>query len=307
MTLTSRQAPNLPAVPTGSASDQLDVELRRATAIAKATEALPRAYRNQPGAILLADAWARERGLDTLTAIQSVAFIDGRPVVDATLQRALAERAGYTVAVVDVTAEAATVVIRRGATELGRVTYTLDDAKAANLAGKQNWRTNPKAMLVAAATRTAIRWHAPSVLVGVFDADELVDPADVLTAVPSEPTAAAEPDPAPDAPEPDPAPEEPAQEPDDIIDAELVPDATPADELPLDEPATDEPVETMGKDELRATLKAANVRQSDAIRHAQNVAGPDVEVHNLDGIIAAGLIPSLLAWLDAGAPTEADA
>lgn len=99
--LVSRQAATPAApdpAPTG-AMELLEVELRRAQAIARAKEALPRSYRENVGAVMLADAWARSRGIDTLTAIQSVSFVDGKPVVDATMQRALAERAGFEVRV----------------------------------------------------------------------------------------------------------------------------------------------------------------------------------------------------------------
>jgi hypothetical protein len=173
--------------PAGGAAEQLDVELRRAKAIASARDALPRSYKDNPGAVLLADQWARARGIDTLTAIQNVAFINGRPVIDATFQRALAVANGYDLAVLDATNEAATVAVARDGKELGRVTWTMDDARRANLAGKDTWKQYPRNMLIARATTDALRWYAAEVLLGVFSADELEsDPIEVLR--PVEPT-----------------------------------------------------------------------------------------------------------------------
>lgn len=286
--LRSRQAPagdNLPAV--SSASEALDVELRRAHAIAKATEALPRSYRNQPGAVLLADQWARARGIDTLTAIQTVAFIDGKPVVDAAMQRALAERAGFEVRVEgEVTDKAATVAVYKGGELLGRETFTIDMAKQQGLTGKKNWQQTPRNMLVARATTNALRWYAPSVVVGVFTDDDLTaDPVDVLSQQPAEPAAE-------HAPEAD----------ESVIDAEVV---EPQPEQPASEPQQpqDEPPDTGGtvtKDDLKAALHDARMRQVEAIRHAQQLGG-DVFPRNLDEIAEhPELAAQVLDWIRNG-------
>lgn len=184
--------------PAAEHATMLDVELRYAKAVASAGDVLPRSYRGNPGAVLLAKAWADSRGVDVLTAIQTVAFIDGKPIVDATMQRALADRQGYDVRVVDVSPQAATVEVWRGETMRGAATYTLEDAASAGLANKQNWQRHPQAMLVARATTQALRWFAPTVVVGIIDADEIdapADPVQVLTVpTPDEPATAAEPE-----------------------------------------------------------------------------------------------------------------
>lgn len=188
-----------PAVVEGDAAG-LEVRLKHANAIAAAGQALPQAYVNKPGAILLAQEWAQHRGLDLLTTIQSVSFIGGRPVVDATMQRALAMRAGYEI---DITVDdkSATCSLSRDGKPCGSSTYTVDDAKTAGLLGKDNWKKNPKAMLVARATAQTMRWHAPDVMVGVFAEDEIEDPVETL---------------------------EPVAEPvDDTVDAEIVEDGGP--------------------------------------------------------------------------------
>lgn len=193
---------NLP-VPAPEASS-FDVELQRATALSRAGDVLPRAYRDKPGALLLVDQWARTRGIDTLTAIQTVAFIDGKPVVDAAMQRALAERAGYEVHVLAVTDEHAVVAVLRAGTELGREMYTLDDAKRAGLAQRDNWKKNPRNMLVARASTNALKFYAPGVLLGLGLAeDETPEPLEQLVA-----------------PDPDPQPVVEVEA--DIVDAEVI-------------------------------------------------------------------------------------
>lgn len=220
----------------------LDTEFRKAQALAKAGELLPRAYREKPGAILLLQQWANARGIDTLTAMQTVSFIDGRPVVDATMQRAMAEREGVTVKPVATDRESATVEVYRNGELLGTTTYTMQDARDAGLANKQNWQKNPVDMLVARATTRAIRWYAPSVMLGTFTEDE----AESFDDGPVDPTPVAEVAPAP-------AP--------DVVDAEVVEVVNPdAEAEPLTEP------------EFREMIKLAGTTQRETIEYARTVA-----------------------------------
>ena len=116
----------------------LEVKLRHANAIAAAKQALPQSYANNPGAILLAQEWAAARNVDLLTTIQSVSFISGRPVIDATMQRALAMRAGYSIDIETGDGSATCTITRDGKSKSS--TYTLADAKEAGLTGKDNWK-----------------------------------------------------------------------------------------------------------------------------------------------------------------------
>ena len=138
---------------------------------------LPQAARSRPPGPL---AWSQQHELDILTTIQNVAFIDGKAVVDATMQRALAKRAGYEVRMM-VEADRVTVAIYQGGTELGDATYSMADAKEAGLDQKNNWKKNREDMLVARATTRAIRRFAPDVLLGMLSSDEVDEPvADVV-------------------------------------------------------------------------------------------------------------------------------
>ena len=287
--LVSRQAtPAVPdPAPTGGAMELLEVELRRAQAIARAKDALPRSYRENPGAVLLADQWARSRGIDTLTAIQTVSFVDGRPVVDATMQRALAEKAGYEIRLADLSDQAATVIVLRGGAELGRETFTIEEAKRQGLTGKQNWQKTPKNMLVARATTNAIRFFAPSVLVGLSADDDVTDPTEVLAA----PAQIDGPGDRVPPTHPDPRPVTPVDtDTGEIIDAEIV--------EAVDEPEQAAMLDGITVADLKAAQKAAGVGHGDVIRWASEHAGEPVA--NLTAIAArADLAAAVLDWLQA--------
>ena len=250
--LTSRQAQAPTAAPVLSAdAAALDVAIRHAKVIATAGEALGPAYRDRPGAVLLAVEWARARGIDIFVAIQGVNFINGKAVIDATLQRDLAAAAGYHT-IVQSGETSATVIVERAGEELGRATYALDDARVAGLLGKKNWQQHPKEMLVARATTQALRWHAPGVMTGLLIADEAE----------SDPVAILEPTTAP----------EPALDADDVVEAEVVPDDPAAPQTPAED--TDGPAPLwVTREELVDALKAAGVTQSAAISEARKMAG----------------------------------
>lgn len=175
--LRSRTQPATAPVPASEADAQLSVAMREANAIAKAGDAVPKGYRGNPGAVLLARAWAENRGLDILTALQTVSFVQGRPVIDATMQRALADQAGYRITIPTADAQRAIVrVVEKSTGEvIGEATYTLEDAKVAGLTGKENWKKNPEDMLVARATTRAVRRFAPAVMVGLVAGEDEMD------------------------------------------------------------------------------------------------------------------------------------
>ena len=237
--------------PTAISGADLEGQFRIATAIANATEAVPRSYRKQPGAVLLALAWSQQHELDILTTIQNVAFIDGKAVVDATMQRALAKRAGYEVRMM-VEADRVTVAIYQGGTELGDATYSMADAKEAGLDQKNNWKKNREDMLVARATTRAIRRFAPDVLLGMLSTDEVDEPvANVVDLV--HPTAV---HPSIEVPKPEPVPE--------VVD------------VPLPEPWMAEWYDDT--DHLAVELKSRSIKVADAIRAGRTIAA-ELKLH----------------------------
>ena len=173
--LRSRVVPAVATPPAIEADAVLSVELRKAHMIAKSGDAIPKSYRGNDGAILLAMDWANKRGLDLITALQSVSFFDGKPMIDATMQRALARQAGYRVTVSDAPATSATVTVSEQGELIGSASFTIDEAKAAGLLSKNTWKSYTEDMLVARATTRAIRRFAADVMVGLSIEDEIVD------------------------------------------------------------------------------------------------------------------------------------
>lgn len=287
-----------PVEPTQTvAMAQMDAEFRMAQAIARAGDMLPRNYRDKPGAVILVNQWAKAHGVDMLTAMQTVAFVQGRPVIDATMQRALAERAGYAIKIPDATRESATVEVWKDGERVGSATYTWEDATTAKLVGKDNWKNNPEDMLVARATTRAIRRHAPSVMIGMADPDEAYDTDPVAVLAPTQNSGevvagstAAPADPVADPPA---ATVAEADSPD-VVDAEVIDD-------PPAEPEPEAPKMTLTQ--LEAKVKAAGKGKAETIQQAQALAA------NIDGATLPGtlgqilaspeVLPAVVAWLDA--------
>lgn len=184
--LRARTQPATAPVPASEADAQLTVELRLAQTLAKGGDAVPKSYRGNPAAVWLAIEWAERRGMDVMTAMQSVSFYQGKPLVDATMQRSLAEQAGYEVEVEGDDTSATVTVIKPGDSKPHSATFTIEEADAAGLLTKDVWKSYPADMLVARATTRALRRHASKVVSGLRDPDEAMDvdrqdPVAVLT------------------------------------------------------------------------------------------------------------------------------
>lgn len=109
-------------------------------------------------------------------AAAELSLIGGRLVMSAKLLRALAARAGYRVVRVDVDDHACTAALIREDTgeELGRTTFTMEQAKKAGLVRDRSaWVTHPARMLWARASKFVIDDHAPDVSLGIATEDEV--------------------------------------------------------------------------------------------------------------------------------------
>jgi len=124
--------------------------------------------------------YASELGLPpALTARLIHVQRDGRVTLGAELLRALAARDGYRIQRADSSDEACTaVVIDAEGVELGRSTYTLQQAERAGLLSKQNWQRHPEDMLWARASARAVKDWLPGVGLGLEPAEGYV-PADL--------------------------------------------------------------------------------------------------------------------------------
>jgi hypothetical protein len=90
--------------------------------------------------------------------------------------RALVAKAGHRIDVAENTNEVCVLKGKRIDTEAeATVRWSLDDARAANLTGKDNWKKYPRAMLVARATSELCRILFPDVIAGLSYTPEEIE------------------------------------------------------------------------------------------------------------------------------------
>jgi len=174
---------------------------------------LPQAIKTpaQAVAIMLT---GRELGIPTMQALRQINVIQGKPTMAAELMLALAYQRipGFRYAVVKSTAQECVCQFERPGHKPYQHTFTMQDADALGLAGKQNWHTQPATMLRWRCISSGLRLVAPDAIAGVYTPEELMPDAkvnfdtgaveripeplsaSVATPVPAMPPAKAEPD-----------------------------------------------------------------------------------------------------------------
>lgn len=141
------------------------------------SELVPKDFRNKPGNCLVAIQWGAEIGLGALQAVQNIAVINGRPSLwgDAIIALVRSSPLCEFIIETDDGTAATCRVKRRGEPEQVR-TFSVEDAKAAGLAGKPGpWQQYPKRMRQMRARAFALRDVFPDVLKGIPMAEEVMD------------------------------------------------------------------------------------------------------------------------------------
>jgi hypothetical protein len=141
------------------------------------SDMVPKDFKGKPGNCLIAIQWGAEIGLKPLQAMQNLAIINGRPALWGDALIALVRSSGACEYIVETqtATEATCKVKRRGEPEQER-TFSMADAKAAGLAGKQGpWSQYPKRMMQMRARAFALRDVFPDVLRGLPVAEEVMD------------------------------------------------------------------------------------------------------------------------------------
>jgi hypothetical protein len=119
----------------------------------------------------------RDLGLSPTEAMTSIHLVEGKPELSANLQAAMLrafrspEGERYDYRVRQLTTEKCLLVFMRitadgEVLELGESTFTLEDAKAAGLAGRPTWKSYARNMLFARALSNGVAWHCPEVTFG---------------------------------------------------------------------------------------------------------------------------------------------
>lgn len=118
----------------------------------------------------------RELNLPPTFALAHIHVIDGKPTTDAQVIGALIYQTHGDNALIPVasTAKAATYRYkRRGWVDWQEFSYTIEDARTANLLGKKNWRENPAAMLRARCVSAIGRLAFQDVVGGLYTGEEI--------------------------------------------------------------------------------------------------------------------------------------
>jgi hypothetical protein len=132
------------------------------------TPFVPRAMQGKPEHVLACVLYGNELGLGPMQSLNSIHIIEGRAAASPELMRALVAKAGHRIDVTENTNTACTMKGSRIDTGAeATVRWTLDDAKNANLSGKDNWKKYPRAMLAARATSELCRLLFPDVIAGL--------------------------------------------------------------------------------------------------------------------------------------------
>lgn len=161
------------------------------------SDLVPKDFKGKPSNCLIAVQWGAELGLKPMQAMQNLAIINGRPSLWGDAVIALVRSSPLCEFVIETDdGETATCrVKRRGEPEQIR-TFSMADARAAGLAGKQGpWTQYPKRMRQMRARAFALRDVFADVLRGLPVAEELMDTpverhmgaADVVGAPPPQP------------------------------------------------------------------------------------------------------------------------
>jgi len=140
-----------------------------------ASRLLPRSI-TTPEAAFAVIATGRELGLSAMQSLRAIHIVEGKPTLSADLMVALVKRSpecGF-FRLVESTGERATYETqRRGEPGPTRLSFTIEEARAAGAANKDNWRKFPAAMLRARAASGLARAVFPDLVLGVYDPDEL--------------------------------------------------------------------------------------------------------------------------------------
>lgn len=132
------------------------------------TPFVPSALRGKPESVLACILYGSELGLGPMQSLNSIHVIEGRTAMSPELMRAMVARHGHRIDVLQNTNEVCEVKgVRADTGSTATVKWSIEDARMAGLAGKNNWKTYPRAMLLARATSELCRIVFPDVIAGL--------------------------------------------------------------------------------------------------------------------------------------------
>lgn len=136
---------------------------------------MPRSFQ-KPEAILTAIVMGRELGLTAMQSVRSIHVIEGKPSMSADLIVGLVKRSAdclYFQLVESTNIVARYETHRKGDPKPTAMAFSFEDAKLAQVTGKDNWKKYPAAMLRARCGTALARAVYPDIAMGLYDPDEL--------------------------------------------------------------------------------------------------------------------------------------
>jgi len=173
-------AANLPAPTAGTTAlmawaQEADLAYQMAQKLAN-TSFVPQSLRGKPGDITAAILAGQELGLKPMATLKSIDIIQGTPALRAHAMRGILQAQGHEIELVESTDTHCKMRGRRKDSEAWQeVEWTIDRARLMGLLGKDQWKKNPKGMLVARATGDICRLIASDALHGMPYASEELD------------------------------------------------------------------------------------------------------------------------------------
>jgi len=137
------------------------------------TPFVPAGLRGDPASVMACILTGQELGLGPMQSLRMVNVIEGRPAASAELMRALVNRAGHRLSVVEARQDRVTLHgQRRDTGASATVTWTIADATRAKLMGNPAWVKYPRSMLLARATSELCRQIFSDVIGGLYTPEE---------------------------------------------------------------------------------------------------------------------------------------
>lgn len=167
--------------------------LKEQAAMVVKTGFLPTAIKTSEQAIAIA-LKGRELGIPPMQAFAHIHIIQGKPTVSAELMLALIFKnvPGAVVDYIQNSSESCVIAAKRPNGSAARFSFTMEDAKRADLLGKGNWKSYPGAMLRARAIAIMARALFPDAIMGYsYTPEELgavVDEDGEVISIPTEPS-----------------------------------------------------------------------------------------------------------------------
>jgi hypothetical protein len=145
--------------------------------IIASSDMVPKTYLNKPGNVMVAVQMGAELGLKPMQALQGIAVINGNPGIWGDAMWALIlSHPEFEDAKEEKTDTKCTITLKRRGHSAVIVSYSMDDAKKAGLAGKVGpWQTAPKRMMQLRARSFAARDLFADALKGIKSVEELRD------------------------------------------------------------------------------------------------------------------------------------